>query len=267
MKRIVAGLMALGLAPLAIAGVEMQMLEKDLARDETQTMQIYAQGGLLRLDTAGGPYTSDVSMIFLGDRFLVLDHDKKSYIIMDQAMLDQVGSEIDKAMKQMQAQLATLPPEQRAMAEQMMKGQMQGMMGGDAPKPEPRIEKVGAGEWQGKPCTRYEVFELQQKTQDICSAPLQGVDGAQEMMDAFMAMAAFVEEMAKSMPGPMADGFDTNPGKVMEAVNGFPVVTTDYFRGKPESESRVESIVQKDLDPTLFSAPADYTQEDPFAGR
>lgn len=267
MMRIAAGLTVLALAPCALAGVEMQMLEKNLTSDESQTMQIYAQGGLLRLDTAGGPYTSDVSMIFLGDQFLVLDHEKKSYIVMDQAMLDQVGSEIDKAMQQMEAQLASLPPEQRAMAEQMMKGQLQGMMGGAAPKPAPRVAKVGGGDWQGRPCTRYEVFEAQKKTQDICSAPLSGIDGGEEMMQAFMAMAAFIEEMARSMPGPFAAGFDQNPGKVMEAIGGFPVVTVDYSRGKPESESVVESIVEKDLDPGLFAAPADYTREDPFAGR
>lgn len=267
MMRIVAGMAALILAPLALAGVEMRMLEKDLARNETQTMQIYAQGGMLRLDTAGGPYTSDVSMIFLGDRFLVLDHEKKSYIVMDQAMLDKVGSEIDKAMKQMEAQLASLPPEQRAMAEQMMKSQLQGIMGNEKPKPAPRIERVGTGDWQGKACTRYEVYEAQQKTQDICSTPLTGIDGAEEMMSAFTGMAAFVEEMARSMPGPMADGFDTNPGKIMEAVGGFPVVTTDYYRGRAESESVVESIVEKALDAALFAAPVDYTQQDPFAGR
>ena len=73
--------------------------------------------------------------------------------------------------------------------------------------------------------------------------------------------------MAESMPGPMAQGFDQNPGRVMEAINGFPVVTVDYYRGKPESETIVESVAEKVLEAGLFEAPADYREEDPFAGR
>ena len=58
-----------------------------------------------------------------------MDHKDKSYIVMDEAMLDEVSAQMSEAMKEMEAQLASMPPEQRAMVEQMMKGQMQGMTG------------------------------------------------------------------------------------------------------------------------------------------
>ena len=75
------------------------------------------------------------------------------------------------------AQLANLPPDQRAMAEQMMRGQMQGMMGDSESAPPPRVEKKSRGAWQGRECTHYDVFENNIKIQEICSAPLDKVDG------------------------------------------------------------------------------------------
>ena len=108
----------------AYAGVSLDLVRTDAEGNETERTRISSQGGKLRMDSDGGPFSSAVSMIFLGDRFLVVDHDEKNYIIMDEAMLNEVSVKMNEAMKQMEAQLAKMPPEQREMAEQMMKGQM-----------------------------------------------------------------------------------------------------------------------------------------------
>ena len=262
-------IIAIGLLVLSTplyAGVALDMVRTDPSGEEIERNEIFAQSGMLRIDSGGGPFSSDVSMIFLGDKFLVVDHDEKSYIIMDEAMLDAVSSKISEAMKQMEAQLASMPPEQRAMAEQMMQSQMPGMMGDQEPSPM-RVETIGPGEWRGRNCTRYAVFVGPEKSQDVCAAPLDQVDGAADMMEAFHGMAKFVKKLTESLPGPLAASISDNPGAVMEQIDGFPVHSVEYQYGQASGEVSLESIEEQELEASVFAAPDGYKLEDPFAGR
>ncbi|MGI9235091.1 MAG: hypothetical protein ACR2RD_15770, partial [Woeseiaceae bacterium] len=120
--------------PLVNADVVMDMVTRDAAGQETDRTKVYAQSKSIRMDQgegdAGGTegaIQSDNSMLFLGTEFIYMNHKDRSYIVMDEAMLDKVSTKISDAMKQMEAQMANMPPEQRAMVEKMMEGRMQGM--------------------------------------------------------------------------------------------------------------------------------------------
>ena len=267
MKRIYLGLTVLVIPALAQAGVALDMVSKDMSGKEQERSQIYAQDGFLRLDSDGGPFASDVSLIFDGSQFLVMDHGEKTYIIMDEAMLTRMTNKMNEAMEQMKAELATLPPEQRAMAEQMMASQMPGMMGDAEPAPPPRVEATGESEWGGRSCTTYDVFENDIKTQEICAAPLDQVNGAAEMMDTFQGMARFVKKLSESLPGPLGASFNEHPGMVAELIGGFPIHTTEYRMGQPQSEVSLESIREEQLAASKFEVPDGYELQDPFAPR
>lgn len=265
--KITAAVLSLSLLAGSVqAGVALDMVRTDTSGEETERNEIFAQSGMLRIDSGGGPFSSAVSMIFLGDKFLVVDHDEKSYIVMDEAMLDAVSSKISEAMKQMEAQLANMPPEQRAMAEQMMQSQMSGMMGEQESAPM-RVEAIGPGEWGGRNCTRYAVFIGPEKSQDVCAAPLDQVDGAADMMEAFRGMAKFVKKLTESLPGPLAASISDNPGAVMEQIDGFPVHSVEYQYGQATGEVSLQSIKEQELEASVFTAPDGYKLEDPFAGR
>ncbi len=250
------------LSPLVHAGVVMEMVTRDMAGEETDRSKFYAQSKRVRMDQRADG-AGDNSMIFLGDKFVYLNHKDRSYIVMDEAMLEQVSTQIDDAMKEMEAQLAGMPPEQRAMVEQMMKGRMQGMMGQQADKArEPRIESMGSSKWQSYKCKHYAVFEGAEKTQEVCAAKLDDVDGADEVMEAFVGMAAYVKKMTESLP--MMKNDSLNPGELMKQIDGFPVHTVDYVNGRAEREMSLDSVVEQELDPSLFAVPKDYRREDPF---
>jgi hypothetical protein len=248
------------------AGVAMEMVTRDASGQETDRIQLSAQAGMLRVDSTDGGATSNVSMIFLGEEFLVLDHADKSYIVMDEAMLDEFAARISAAMQQLEAQLASLPPEQRAMAEQMMQGQMQGMRGRQgAPLPAPRIEAVGTSQWQDQSCTQYAVYEGGEKTQLVCAAALDHIQGSDEMMQAFRQMADYVRKMTESLP--MSTDASMNPGELMDQLDGFPVHRIAYAGGEVVEEDLLESLTEKELDEGLFAAPDGYRREDPFQKR
>ncbi len=253
------------LPPLAHAGVVMDMVTRNASGKETERAKIHAQSNRIRMDEVDGTEVRN-SMIFLGDKFLYLDHRDQSYIVMDEAMLDEVSGKISDAMKEMEAQLAAMPPEQRAMVEQMMKGQMQGMMGKQgAPRPAPTVESMGRGKWQSYSCDNYAVFDGGKKTQQVCAADLDDIDGADEVMKAFRSMAAYITKMTESMP--MMSGQGLNPGELMNQIDGFPVHTIDYEDGEMLRETSLDSVAEKDLEPGLFAAPKGYRQQDMFSGR
>ena len=249
----------------AYAGVVMDMVTLDASGTETDRTKIYAQSRKIRMDQ-GNENPPAATMIFLGDHFLYVDHREKSYIVMDEAMLDQVSAKMNEAMKEMEAQLADMPPEQRAMVEQMMKGQMQGMMPEPAQEAPPiRVDSTGRSEWKGRKCREYAVFEGGVKTQQLCAADLDDVEGSEEVIEAFRNMAAYMTKMNESMP--MRSEDRSNPGELMEQIDGFPVHTVDYENGVMVGETSLDSVVEQDLDEAMFAAPDGYRQEDPFGGR
>ena len=250
------------------AGVAMDLVTKDASGATTEEMKVYAQSGMIRMDDVAKSSGEDMSMIFLGQKFIVLSHSDKTYIVMDEAMVSEMGSQMSAAMQQMEAQLAGMPPEQRAMVEQMMQGQMQGMMGGDAAAPPPpTVKRIGSGEWQGQSCIQYAVYEGGEKKQEICAASLGDIDGAEEALLAFKNMAEFMNKLADAMPEPMASGMGENPMGLIDQINGFPVRTVDFADGRTSYETTLESVVEQALDASIFAPPAAYTQQDPFAGR
>ncbi len=264
LSRFVSFLVLASLSPLAQAGVEMDLVTRNATGEETDRAKIYAQSKMIRMDQGGG--NSDASMIFLGDRFIYVDHRKKSYIVMDEAMLNEVSAKISDAMKEMEAQLANMPPEQRAMVEQMMKGRMKGMMGEqDAASPKPRVESIGSSKWRSYSCERYAVFTGSQKNQEVCAAKLDDVAGSDEVIEAFIGMAAYIKKMTDSMPMMPKDGL--NPGELMEQFDGFPVHTIDYVGGKVLRETSLDAVSEKALDKDMFSAPPGYRREDPLGPR
>ncbi len=244
------------LSPHTHAGVVMELATKNAAGQEIRRTSIYAQGDKVRMDEN----SSLVSMIFLGDEFLVLDHKKKNYVVMDEAMLEQVNTQISAAMQEMEAQLANMPPAQRAMVKEMMQGQMQGLMAQSGePSPALRVEATGTGEWKSRPCDKYAVFEGPEKTQEICAIDFQEIEGGEKMMQAFRNMAEFVTKMTESMPMGNRDGF--NPGELMDQISGFPVRTLEYKNGVVTAEALLESVAEQDIDENLFTVPDGYARQ------
>jgi len=257
----------LAAAPLS-AGVALDMVTTDASGQIIEAMKVYAQSGKIRMDGVGQPADEQMSMIFLGEEFLVLDHSKQTYIVVDAAMIAEVGAKMEAAMQKMEAQLANMPPEQRAMVEEMMQGQMQGLMGAE---PEtripPRVDRSGAGTWESKPCTQYAVHKGAEQTQEICATPLDDIRGVGEAMSAFANMAGFMNKLSESMPEPMGSAMAENPMELIDQIDGFPVRRTDFENDQIISETTLEGVVEQALDESLFAIPADYTEQDPFAGQ
>jgi hypothetical protein len=250
------------LSSFANAGVVMEMVTRNAAGNEADRSKIYAQSKMVRMEQ-GGDQLPEATMIFRDNELIYVNHKDQTYMVMDEKMMNEVSAKMNEAMQQIEAQLANMPAEQRAMMEKMLKGQMQGMMAqkGEKAAP-PRVEATGNGEWQSHKCREYDVFEGDKRTQYVCAAKLDDVEGSAEIFAALRSMATYIGKMAESLP--MISDQNLNPGELMDQIDGFPVHSIHYENGKMVRDMSVDSVVEEDLDDAMFAAPEGYQRQNPF---
>src|SRR4051812_30505250 len=95
--------------------------QKTTSGDSTQTSQVQIDRNRMRAEIGGA---NRRVVIFDGTRQLLwlIDEDKKTYNELTKADVDRLGGQVQDAMAMVQAQLANMPPAQRAQLEALMKG-------------------------------------------------------------------------------------------------------------------------------------------------
>lgn len=258
MKRILLPFLCL-ISTQAVAGNVIELLTRDMSGQELDRMTFYTESDRSRMDQSGAD--GSFSVIFLDDEFLYLDHAQRNYMVMDEAMLEGIGAQVSEAMKQMEAQLANLPPEQRAMVEQMMSEQMRGeAMTMDIPVLE--IRKLGSDRWQSYDCTLAEMLEDGMKIQEICSVDYDQVDGSGEVRDSFMRMAGLLNKLYDMIP--FGGQGVRNPMEMLNELDGFPVRAVEFENGNAVRETILESSTEKAIDAGIFALPSNYARIDPL---
>jgi hypothetical protein len=174
------------------------------------------------------------------------------------SMSDQRQAQMDAAMKKMQEQMASMPPEQRAQMEKMMKGMTNGASA--ATTPNLTYRSLGTTDKVGQfTCSNYEALNNGKRFAEHCTATL---DQLHLTADDFRTF----EAMGKFMKAHMGSRASAAPA-IVEEMKGFPVRTVTYMGDKPNFESTVISVEHKSVDSSLFTVPSGLKKEDPMAGR
>lgn len=264
----IAALAALATAPLTAGVVYEVETTRHSGSRGAETSTISVQGPNLKMEIQSGRKGDEGEVIFRGDRkqMVVVDHDSKSYMVMDEAALQAIGGQMQQAMKEMEKALEGLDPEQRKMAEQMMKGRMGGAAPGAPARP--RIEFRRTSEratHAGYPTVRYDMLRDGEKVEEMWVTDWSNLEGSGEVKEAFEGMAAFYRDLMDSlqqMAGPMGAMFgDDNPMERFSEIDGFPVLSRSFEGGKLESETVLKSADRRTLDPSEFEPPAGYKRQ------
>jgi len=258
-KLLIAGALSGLVCSGAMAGVVIEMEESEPGGPgEAQVDTIYAQGEMLRMDSRDDG-SGRRSIIFRDEAMWMVSHEEKSCRMIDREAMDQLSAQLGGVMNQMQAELAKLPPEQRAMMEEMMKSRLPAGMTAGAAGPPRRIE-VGGAEVVGEyTCTLHTLFAGDDRIWEVCAAAEKGLPAAAaEALGAFRAMSRFAEQLRDTLQqGPLAAMINT-PFHDLNQVNGFPVRVRSYEGGRLASEHRLKSIAGKDLEASMFDVPEGY---------
>src|SRR5262249_19618962 len=145
---------------------------------------------------------------------------RKTYSEITKDDVDRLSNQMSDAMAKMQEQLKSLPPEQRAQIEQMMKGAGRGMAsmaGSAATKTEYKkngTDKVG--KWT---CDKYDGFQGADKTVELCTVQPQALGFSMADFEVAQQLQAF---FSKLMPQGADNMFRI--GKLEEqGFSGIPV--------------------------------------------
>ncbi|HEU4623403.1 MAG TPA: DUF4412 domain-containing protein [Steroidobacteraceae bacterium] len=252
--RIPAFLLAIGLTSTGFAGAYLETTTGDPAtKQPRQVNKMWFDGGRMR--TENGERGEGAVAIFKDQAMYVLDPANKSYRKIDKATVDQMAAKLAEARKQMQAAMANMPPERRAMMEKMM-----GQLGGAANDGAKRtLKKTSRKETvAGIECTVWEASVGGEKVEELCAAPAASVTGGAEMMKTMREVGEMLKGFTKSFgAGSQIDG----NWRDMETLNGVPVLTRDFSGGKVTSETRLAVARKESIPADRFEVPAGYTEK------
>jgi hypothetical protein len=201
------------------------------------------------------------SMIFRGDKSLlwVMNLQKKEYLEINKETIVQLGQSVDLAMAQLKARMSALSPEQRAMVEKMMNGQLDQLQAGPGKANLLSFKKTGVKKTiNGYACEQYDVFSGTDKIREMWITGWKNMDDFKDAMTAFDAMEKFFKTMLESLKNsPLANLID-NPYSYTTELNGFPIVSTEIKNNVPVTETVLKSVQRKTLTNDIFVPPADF---------
>ena len=259
---------ALLFAHIAPAGMLVKMNTKMMlpSGETVSVSEMMVEGENLRMKITGGD--GDGEVIFRGDRqeMWILDHDGKRVMVLDKDGLVAMTQQISAAMKQLEAAMANVPEAQREAMEKMMKQQLGGALGDDAP---PRkVTSKGRAEFGGRGCELLHVTRGDEKVAEVCTVPFGDVKGGADVARAFEGMTGFAQSLVEAVESsPMGSQLgaltmeDANPFALGTEYEGFPIMSRQFDDGELESESVLESMTSKSFPAGTFEPPDGYEMQ------
>ncbi len=227
----------------------------DLQSKQIQAGSMYFGDNRLKIVTAAQAGLPSTEMIYRGDRELVwiVDHKQKSYIQMDRQTMNQMAERFSGVYKQLEAQLAQLPPEQREQAERMLHKQ-----GPEAPKPAPtgELKKIGeTREINGYVCVRYDFYLNGRRDTELWVTRDSALNFS-SMAQLLRSMGEFYSGLTRNLPGnSRARDFDF---QALSNLDGFPVLIRNFDGDVVTSETQIRNIRRERVARDFFEAPEGY---------
>ncbi|MDX1454979.1 MAG: DUF4412 domain-containing protein [Gammaproteobacteria bacterium] len=216
--------------------------------DTGKTMSIITiKNGVVRMDDKDG----DGWVLFDSgtETLTTVDPESRSYTVLDKAAMEKLGNTVSDAMKQMQAQLESMPAEQRAMMESMLKKQF----GISDDKVETSATRNGkTREIAGHTCEEV-VFRMGNQGETLlCVVPTEELGISAADADAVAAMYRTMSQFAAELGNSIGISYS------LPDVGGMPVYSRDSSDDAADILKRVETGSQP---AALFDIPAGYRQQ------
>jgi hypothetical protein len=257
-----AGVVAMCLAASPLHAADgVLVIEKATSGGKTQINQIQIEKDRMRAETAG-PTGEKQTVVFDGVKQVlwIINDARKTYSEMAKADVDRMGGQMSDAMARMQEQLKTLPPEQRAQIEGLMKGRgTPGGPNGQAAKTAYRktgTDKVGA--WT---CDTYEGSQNNEKVAELCTVEARTLGFAtadfqvtKQLVDFFSKLVPQGADRIFAVGTPEDQGF-----------SGVPVRRISFRNGQPQSTTEISEVRRQTFPASMFELPAGF-QKEAFGG-
>ena len=250
---LLASAVCLALALPAAAGITIEMKHVEAGKPEPSRIRTYIGADRARVEADGN------IVIWRGDRRLLWVVDEAEGVVRE---LDEAGvNSVSEMMAGVQAQMAAMPAEQRAMMEAMMNQRMGGAsMPAAAPAPRAPLTWTPNGSSDTvaqRPCRGFDGKRDGRLEATVCATDWVAADVKADDFATLEDMAAFLSKLA----GPMAGRMDEmRRGLVDSQGPGLPLRTTTKTP-KGDDVAELVAFTRSDLAPALFEPPAGMRTE------
>lgn len=253
---------------VAWAGSVLELTTREYAQDPPVlgTVQITTEDNSSRLEITSISSNESGGMIYNGARkeIVAIDHDRQEYYVITQEQIELIAGQIEVAMKEMEAALAQMPPQQREFAKKMIEAQMPVKKTGFS---NGTLSKTGeTGNFSGYDCDYYDVLNGQKKFRDICVTPWEDFPEGREVASAMQEMGDFFASMRDAFA--KSGGMDLMDSQqemfaYMKELGGYPIQAREYdAKGKLTKEAVLTASSNGEVDPALFDPPKSYQRKD-----
>ncbi len=266
MKSLLAAVLTLSLSTTVASaqGVVIQLASREFpSGKETPSGTIYIQGGIMREDDVDGSGHVTGFSIIRNSVMWMVDTEARTYQKIDKASMQQAAATIKAMMEGMKTRMANMPPERRAMMQQMMDR----YEGKAAPAPGSAITFVDAGKDETSGSYTCHIWEMRlgdEAETQYCVVPWSSVPGGDQAEAAWKEVMATMRDMISEVPFPgLAKEMDER-SKMFVDPHGFPVMTRHMESGQPLSEDVVTSIEEQSIPADRFEIPKGYEETSPL---
>ena len=252
----VAGALCVLTATVASADGILMVMKVTSDGGAPQTTQVQIDARRMRTEGFGDRGEKQI-VIFDGTKkvMMLIDESKKTYVELTEADVEAMAG----MMAEMQKQIASMPPEQRAQMEQMMKGRGMAMPGAAAKTLYTKTGTATVGKWA---CDKYDGTNGGQKVAEVCTVDPKALGFTAADFDVSRELAAFFK---KVMPMGGMDVFSIGT-PADQGFSGIPVRNVSTVAGK-QTTTEITEVKRQAFPDSVFQAPAGFQKQDFMAGR
>jgi hypothetical protein len=251
--RVVTVAVVAGSFPASASAADGIVLTQQLTRATGQVTTMDTQITKTKLKAEySGPTGTEQIVIFDGAQQVLyrIDPARKTYMATTKAEVDQMGG----LMAGMQAQLANMPPAQRAQMEALMRGRMGASASAATQKT--MYKKTGTAKVGRRTCDTYDGTRGDQKVSEICTVAPAALGFTAADFEVSRQLSAFFAAMI----GGAADQVASLGRPEVEGFAGLPVKSTTFVNGQSITTEMLKAARQNIPDNT-FDIPAGFTQQ------
>ncbi|MCB0321689.1 MAG: DUF3617 family protein [Bdellovibrionales bacterium] len=226
--------------------------------------EMFVSGKNIRIKQHEGRGEQEILFRGQNQELITIDSNQKRYVQLSKEDLRALADKANVAFQQIDQQLKGLPPEQRAMMQQMMAKSFPG--GVKSPVQKTEIRRSGVTRTvAGHKCEQYDVYRGNDKTSEYCVADPSSFHGGAEVRAALESMGEFFKGFIETLSsGPMAS-IVNNPYVDISKVEGIPVETVQFEGGSVKRRTVITESKQEPVDGSTFSVPSTFTRFNPLA--
>jgi hypothetical protein len=187
------------------------------------------------------------------------DHQRKQKRVMDKKSAQEMQQRMQGFKSQFDDMMKNMTDEQKAMMQKMGKGiRSPAVREDNSRQEEMKFVKTSKRDKAIRlPCTVYDVFSGSgEKHLEMCVTDLANIPDGNAVKKLMGGLGDFYKEIFSSMP--MGRQRKTTPFNNFNEVDGFPIKTIRYERGKPIEVTTLTSIKKAKFEPEDFNPFPDY---------